>query len=61
MKNCKKIAKSEALIDYARKTKEKLAKHFDVDISKIVWMGLDRFLIVKEDGSQCIVFDNYGF
>lgn len=54
-----KIAKSEALIDYARAMKEKLSKDFSVDVSRIVWIGLNRFIVIKNDGSSCVVVDYY--
>lgn len=54
LKRRKGNIKTNLVIDRAARTKEKLAALYDVPISSIIWMGDDRYIIVKNGKEFCV-------
>lgn len=45
------MSKSERILEKAMKNKEELSKEYDVPISSIVWIGNNKYIVVK-DGKE---------
>ncbi len=46
-----KISSAEKKIEKARKKSEKLAKKYGVPVSSVVWIGNNKYIVVK-DGNE---------
>lgn len=42
----------EKMLDRVKRDKKELAKSYNTDKSKIIWCGLNRYIVITKDGQE---------
>lgn len=42
----------EKMLDRVKRDKKELAKAYNTDKSKIIWRGLNRYIVITKDGQE---------